>query len=484
MKFSKIACCLVSLAAFHNLSAATKPNVIVILTDDQGWADLGSQGAEKDLKTPHLDALAAAGVRLTSGYITSPQCAPSRAGIITGCHQQRYGIDTIPDVPMTTDAVTLAERLGPVGYRCGFVGKWHLEPNPTSVKWMEKTLPDFDRNSKTKPKIPAQQILRYSPAKQGFHEFFWGEMNQYRANYALDGSDLKSEGESLSMPKDFRIEVQTKAAVTFIERNHAKPFYLHIGYYGPHTPLEASKKYLDRFPGPMPERRRYALAMIAAIDDGVGEIMAKLREHGQEKNTLIVFTSDNGAPLKIKKVDSPIAGDPGGWDGSLNTPWVGEKGMLSEGGIRVPMIYSWTGTLPAGKVFAHPVSSLDIAATANALAGLPDTSSLDGVNLIPFLKGENNAPPHDALYWRFWTQAAIREGDWKYLSLGKDTEFLFNLTRDEHETKNLITSDPDRAAAMRKKLETWTQQFHPPGIPSGLINSQEKGWFSHYFSTH
>ena len=456
----------------------TKPNVIVILTDDMGWADLGTQGAEQDLKTPNLDALAAAGVRCTSGYITSPQCSPSRAGIITGCFQQRYGIDTIPDVPLPREAITLAERLGPAGYRCGFVGKWHLEPNPLSVKWMEKELPG---TSKEKPKIPLAQILRYSPGQQGFHEFFWGEMTNYRANFALDGRDLKPEGESVPMPKDFRIDVQTRAATTFIERNHAKPFYLHIGYYGPHTPLEATQNYLDRFPGPMPERRRYALAMIAAIDDGVGEIMQKLREHGLAKNTLIMFTSDNGAPLKIKKVDSPIKGDPGGWDGSLNTPWVGEKGMLSEGGIRVPMLYYWPDALPAGKTFDQPVSSLDFAATANAAAGLPSTPSLDGVNLIPFLSGENTAAPHDTLCWRFWEQAAIREGQWKYISGGKSTELLFDLSSDEHETKNLIASDPKRAAAMREKLETWTQQFKPPGIPSAPLNDQETGWFNHYF---
>lgn len=329
---------LIALAAASTAQAA-KPNVIVILTDDMGWADLGVQGAEKDLKTPHLDALAAAGVRCSSGYITAPQCSPSRAGLITGCFQQRYGIDTIPDVPLPREAVTLAERLSPAGYRCGFVGKWHLEPNPLSVKWMEKELPGYSKASKENPKIPLPQILRYGPGQQGFHEFFWGEMTSYRANFALDGRDLKPEGESVPMPKDFRIDVQTQAAVTFIERNHAKPFYLHIGYYGPHTPLEATQKYLDRFPGPMPERRRYALAMIAAIDDGIGEIMEKLRAHGLEKNTLIMFTSDNGAPLKINKPDSPIKGDPGGWDGSLNTPWVGEKGMLSEGGIRVPMLY-------------------------------------------------------------------------------------------------------------------------------------------------
>jgi arylsulfatase A-like enzyme len=479
MKFHTLALAL--LPGLQAIAAPAKPNIIVILTDDMGWADLGVQQVETDLKTPHLDALAAAGVRCTSGYITSPQCSPSRAGLITGRHQQHYGIDTIPDVPLPTEAVTLAERLGPAGYRSGFVGKWHLEPNVTCTAWFAEELPKLATLPPKQRRIPMPKILRYSPAAQGFDEFFWGELKNYRANFALDGSDLEPAGEAISMPEDFRIDVQTRAAVTFIERNHAEPFYLHIGYYGPHTPLEATRKYLDRFPGKMPERRRYALAMLAAIDDGVGEIMQKLEQHGLEKNTLVIFTSDNGAPLKITKPDSPVNSDPGGWDGSLNTPWVGEKGMLSEGGIRVPMIFSWRGTLPAGKVYQHPVSSLDFAATANAIAGLPAAPELDGVNLLPFLTGRDTAAPHARLHWRFWNQAAIREGRWKYLSAG-GTGFLFDLEADAHERKNLIADHPERAAALRNKLAEWTAQFKPPGIPDRPRNDQESAWYHHYFS--
>jgi arylsulfatase A-like enzyme len=460
---------------------ARKPNVIVILADDLGFSDLGAQGVVKDVRTPNLDALAAGGVRCTAGYVTSPQCSPSRAGIITGSYQQRFGIDTIPDVPLPAEAVTLAERLRLAGYTCGLVGKWHLEPNVTCVRWMKKELPAMADKPQSQRRIPLAKILSYSPAAQGFHEYFWGEMGQYRANYALDGSDLKPAGEVVSMPKDFRIDVQTKAAVAFIGRNHEKPFYLHVGYYGPHTPLEATKKYLDRFPGPMPERRRYALAMMAAIDDGVGEIMASLRKHGIEENTLVIFTSDNGAPLKMTKPDSPVNGDPGGWDGSLNDPWVGEKGMLSEGGIRVPMLFSWKGRLPAGKVYQEPVISLDFAATANALAGLNADPALDGVNLLPFLTGEMTGPPHESLCWRFWNQAAIREGRWKYLSAGKSGGFLFDLESDEHEHRNLIAENPEKAGAMRANLEKWTRQFPPPGIPDHERNNQEEPWYRFYF---
>ncbi len=457
------------------------PNVIVIVADDLGWADLAVQKVENDLKTPHLDSLAASGVRCTAGYITSPQCSPSRAGLITGRHQQHFGIDSIPDVPLPLEALTLAERLRPVGYRTGFVGKWHLEPNATCTEWFQRELPEHAHAPHGKRRIPLPQILRYGPAAQGFDEFFWGELKHYRANFALDGRDLKPEGELISMPEAFRIDVQTGAALAFIERNHAKPFYLHLAYYGPHTPLEAPAKYLDRFPGKMSERRRYALAMIAAMDDGVGELIQKLKQHGLEKDTLVIFTSDNGAPLKIHKVDSPINLDPGGWDGSLNTPWLGEKGMLSEGGIRVPMIFSWPGNLPAGKVYSHPVSSLDFAATANAIAALPVASELDGVNLLPFLTGVDASLPHESLCWRFWNQSAIREGRWKYLCVG-GSEYLFDLESEFHESRNLIDEDPARAAALRAKLAKWAAQFEPPGIPTTPVNEQEAAWFRHYQS--
>ncbi len=457
--------------------------MIVILADDLGWADLGAQGSVKDLKTPHLDALAAGGVRCSAGYITAPQCSPSRAAILTGRYQQRFGIDEIPDMPLPGDAVTLAERLGPAGYRCGFVGKWHLEPNPTCVKWLARKLPELALKPQAQRHIPLEKILAYGPAAQGFDEFFWGEIHHYRANYALDGGDLKPAGEALALPNDYRIEVQTRAALAFIERNHAKPFYLHVGYYGPHTPLEAPQKYLDRFPGPMPERRRYALAMIAAIDDGVGEIMARLHARGLEQKTLVIFTSDNGAPLKITKPDAPVTTDPGGWDGSLNDPWIGEKGMLSEGGIRVPLVFAWKGTLPAGKTYAEPVSSLDIAATANAMAGLPDDPQLDGVNALPFLTGEKTGPPHAALYWRFWNQSAVREGRWKYLSAAGIGEFLFDLESDAHERRNLIASQRERATDLRAKLEEWSATLQPPGLPADTGKLREGQWYRHYLNT-
>lgn len=474
---------------------ATQPNVIVILTDDQGWSDLGCQGVLKDVKTPHIDALAARGVRCSAGYVTSPQCSPSRAGLITGRHQQRFGIDTIPDMPLPGEAVTIAERLQPLGYRTGFVGKWHLEPNPTCVEWMRRELPEMAGKPRNQVRIPWNKTQPYSPKAQGFDEYFWGELRNYRVNYEIQGEERNQRsqpgGEPTSlMPqmklvetKGFGIDVQTEAALSFIQRNHAAPFYLQLNYYGPHTPLEATQKYLDRFPEEMPIRRRYALAMISAIDDGVGKIVDELSKHGLLENTLIVMTSDNGAPLKMTKKDTPIGGDMGGWDGSLNEPWVGEKGMLSEGGIRVPMIWSLPSQLPSGIAYQWPVSTMDIAPSVLQLAGgdlRQVKDEFDGIDLIPAMNDIQN-PATRSLYFRFWDQAAVRQGKWKYIFVGDGTRFLFDLESDQHERVNLHDNYPDLAAKLHEDLKAWCADLKPAGLPTGN-KMRERNWYEFYFA--
>ncbi len=362
-------CLATALCPASATAANTKPNIIVILADDQGYADLGAQGQVKDIRTPNIDSLAAGGVRCTSGYITAPQCSPSRAGLLTGRYQQRFGFDTIPDCPLPLGEITLADRLQRAGYTCGMVGKWHLDPNPTSAKWIAKNLPEMAGKPRNQIRIPHAAFITYSAGKRGFQEYFQGELQRYWANFGLDGKSLNPSGEWVDTKGRYRIDVKTEAALAFLQRHKSDPFFLYLAYMAPHTPLDAPKEYLDRFPGPMPTRRRYALAMQSAIDDGVGRIMARLREYGLEENTLIFYTSDNGAPLHHKR-DTPVNTDMGGWDGSLNDPWIGEKGMLTEGGICVPFVVHWKGVLPAGKVYEQPVSSLDIAATAIAAAGL------------------------------------------------------------------------------------------------------------------
>lgn len=455
----------------------TKPNIIVIFTDDQGYADVGVQGSVTDIKTPNLDALAANGVRMTSGYVTAPQCIPSRAGLMSGRYQQRFGVDHNGTIPVPLEEVLISQRMSEAGYVTGMTGKWHLEPNHQQPEWIKKNIPAIKNKEKYVPRdIPRDKKMPFYPPARGFQEYYYGPMYNVLANYDLHGNDIEQQWIEES---GFRLDNQTNAAVTFIERNKEKPFFFYLPYFAPHVPLEATEKYLSRFPGDMPERRRYCLAMMAAIDDGVGKITETLKKNNIYENTLIFFISDNGAPLKIHKEDIPLTHKGGAWDGSLNDPWVGEKGMISEGGIRVPYIMSWPAVLPKGKVYDRPVISLDMAATAIELASNKKPEELDGTNLIPFLTGEKEGDPHDALYWRFWDQAAVREGNFKYLSVG-NREFLFDVSTTEHETKNLINELPKKAKTLRKKLGTWADGLKNPGIPEGPIG-REKRWYDHYF---
>lgn len=468
-------------ASFLASYGQKKPNIIVIYTDDMGYADVGVQGSVNDIITTNIDKLAKTGVRFTNGYVTAPQCSPSRAGLITGRYQERYGFDAIPDGPLPLSETTLANRLSKVGYVTGQVGKWHLEPNEIELKWGKEAMPNIRTGKNGRyPRIPHDLIMPYMPGARGFDQYYTGYINDYDANYNLNGDLLSSDNEQVHQ-EGYRLDIQTKAALEFVKRNHDKPFFLYLAYYGPHVPLEATQKYLDRFSGDMPERRRYALAMISAIDDGVGEIQAMLHKYKIDDNTLIIFASDNGAPLKITKEDLPISFQGGAWDGSLNNPLNGEKGMLADGGIKVPFIMSWSG-LPQGAIYKHPVSTLDIAATAVALAGLKNQKKLDGIDLIPFLTGKNNNPPHDYLYWRFWNQSAIRSGKWKLLIARNKARFLFNLEEDPEEKINLLDKEPNIVKNLTNKLNHWSQELAPPGIPMDNLNAQEIGWYQYYFN--
>jgi arylsulfatase A-like enzyme len=452
---------------------ARKPNIIVVFTDDHGFADLSCQNILKDIQTPHLDQLARDGVRMTSGYVTAPQCIPSRAGLLTGRYQQRFGVEHNATIPLPLDEITIAQRLQKAGYVTGMVGKWHLDPIRAQTEWLkENALGPSDA-------IPEKLRKPYLPTERGFTESFCGELQRYWATYDLTGKSLKPGGE-VRTEKGFRVDIQTDAAVTFINRHHEQPFFLYVAYFAPHVPLEATEKYLKRFPGEMPERRRYALAMISAMDDGVGRIRETLRQHGLEKDTLIFFISDNGAPLKTGMPDTkPITEN--GWDGSRNDPYVGEKGMLSEGGIRVPYVVAWPGTLPAGKTYAKLVSTLDVAATAMAVAGQKPVPELDGVNLIPYLTGAKDGEPHAALYWRFWTQSAIRKGQWKYLQAGGEKRYLFDLSSSQPEKENVIEQHPEIAQSLSAELAKWAADLKTPGVPTGKLKPGEEQWFEYYF---
>lgn len=439
------------LAASVISAPAPSPNIIVIYTDDHGYADLGIRGVEKDVRTPHLDALARSGVIARHGYSTAPQCVPSRGGLMTGRFQGRFNLDNNQSsLDGFNTQTTIAERLQKAGYVTGQFGKWHLGPLPEIVN-------------------------------HGFkHVYAQHGQQTFSANITVAGKDRPMGDHP---PELYHIDGCTQAASAIIERYKDLTLFLFVALRAPHTPLDAPARYMARFPEAMPERRRAALAMLSAVDDGVGLITSTLKKHGLTEKTLIFFIGDNGAPLKIHKVDSPLKGDPGGWDGSLNTPLNGEKGMLSEGGMHVPFLIAWPGTIPGGQLYEHPVSALDVAATAigvqDKVIEIASAEKLDGVNLIPYLTGENRGAPHDALMWRWVAQSAIREGRWKLLR-GGEREYLYDLDRDLEEKHNLASQHPEITTRLRTRLTGWCAELTPPGLALGPMAPVWNDYFDHY----
>lgn len=428
--------------------ARTKPNIIVFYTDDHGYADLGVNRSVTDIRTPNLDALARSGVLAKNGYSTAPQCIPSRAGLLVGRFQSRFGVEANGQSLDGFDrSVTIAERLQEKGYITAQFGKWHLGPNP---------------------KI----------GEHGFkHVFAHAGQPTLIGNITIEGKDMPMA--QVPSPS-YHIEACSQAAASVIERYKDSPFFLYIAYRAPHTPLDAPKLYTDRFSGEMPERRRQALAMLSAVDDGIGLVTSTLKKLNLTEQTLIFVIGDNGAPLKIHKQDAPLNTDPGGWDGSLNQPMNGEKGMLTEGGIHVPFVIAWPGSIPGGQTYEHPITALDVSATAAALVNIPTPpGEFDGKNILPHLKGDIKTPPHEALYWRWVAQSAIREGDWKLLR-GGEREYLYNLSNDLGETRNLASQNPEIAKRLREKLQTWGQELTPPGLTTNSMAPTWNDYYDHY----
>lgn len=434
------------------LHSAT-PNLVVIMADDLGYADVGFNGC-RDIPTPHIDSLAEAGVRFSSAYVTYPVCGPSRAGFITGRYPQRFGFERNPQyrpddpgmgVPQSEE--TIATLLGKAGYTSGIIGKWHLG---------------------------AHQELH--PLSRGFDYFFGhlGGGHRYfqEALTIRDSASAKNEGESyrtwiLRNHEPVKIDTYltdafSDEAVRFIEDRHDQPFFLFLSYNAPHTPLEATEAYLARFPDIADPKRRTYAAMVSALDDGVGRVLAKLAELGLDENTLVFFLSDNGGPTSA--------------NASNNAPLRGAKSDVWDGGWRVPFVLRWTGQLEAGSVYDQPVSSLDILATMAGLTSLPVAPErpLDGAHLIPFLKGEQKGAPHTAIYLRKWDQRhyAIRKGDFKLVIPERDTRpRLFNLSKDIGERNNLADTHPERVAELEALRLQWESELIEPQF-LGLIHSE------------
>jgi arylsulfatase A-like enzyme len=433
---SILAC--VTLAA----AEAQHPNIIIVFVDDQGYADIGLHGADPDVRTPHLDQLARDGVLFTNGYATAPQCIPSRAGLMAGRHQNAFGLDDNMGGPLTHDEYTVAERLRDAGYVTGMVGKWHLE-----VGFDQENRPYYSRE--------------HQPDRHGFEEIFTGYMDRYLANFDLDGNDIE-DGPETVVDRHYRVDIQTRAALAFLERRteDERPFFLYLCYYAPHSPMEDPPHYMERMEHVEEYERRMGLASVLAMDEGVGLVREKLAEMGETENTLIFYISDNGAPLRE-----------GAYIGALNGPMVGEKGMQTNGGQRVPFIAAWPGAIPAGQIFQETIWTLDAVATGLAVAGAPVDDRIEGVNLLPWLTGEREGPVHEALHWRWRSQAAILSGHWKLILLGNERRYLFDMREIGKQTAedNKIEENPEIAARLERELRVKADTWATPGLPKTVV---------------
>jgi arylsulfatase A-like enzyme len=427
--------------AAPSTSGDHRPNILIILADDLGYADLGFQGCQ-DIPTPHLDALAASGVRCTNGYVSGPYCSPTRAGLLTGRYQERFGHEFNPggqargqeNVGLPLSETTIADRLKTAGYATGLVGKWHLGSAP-----------------------------KFHPQMRGFQEFF-GFLGGAHPYFPERGAAPILRGTEQVAEREYLTDAFAREAVAFIDRHQKAPFFLYLAFNAVHTPMHATDARLQKFQSITDERRRTYAAMTSAMDDAVGRVLDKLREAGVVDNTLVFFFSDNGGPVMRTTTIN----------GSRNTPLRGSKRTTLEGGVRVPFVVSWPRKLPAGKVFERTLIQLDVQPTALAAAGVevkPEWK-LDGVSLLPHLQGETSAAPHDTLYWRFGDQMALRHGDWKlvrYDAVADDGPArtvsplrLYNLADDIGEAHDLAGTQSDRVQELTATWSAWNAQLVPP----------------------
>jgi arylsulfatase A-like enzyme len=412
-------------------AAHAKPNILVIVGDDMGYADIGVHGC-KDIPTPHIDSLAKNGVRCTSGYVSCPYCSPTRAGLLTGRYQNRFGHEFNPgptpseEFGLPLSETTLAQHLKDAGYSAGMVGKWHLG-----------------------------QELKFQPPSRGFQEFY-GFLGGARSFFPYEGGApsinqaLFRGYEQLPENEPYTTDAFAREATAFIDRHAKDPWFLYLTFNAVHTPMHATDKYVARFKDVPDQGRRTYCGMMSAMDDAIGAVLKKLDENRLTENTLIFFVSDNGGPPS---------------NSSNNGQLRGHKTSTWEGGIRVPYLVQWKGTLPAGKTYDQPVIQLDIAPTALVAARGEEKTDLkfDGVNLLPYLQNKVTAPPHEALLWRFGEQMAVRHGNYKLVkATGNDKPELYDLAADIGESKDLSNNKPEVMKDLQSRYDAWNKTLAEP----------------------
>ena len=415
-------------AVTPSIRADRRPNVVLIVADDLGYGETGAQG-NPEIPTPHIDSLARDGVRFTSGYVTAPVCAPTRAALLTGRYQQRFGFETNAGPEnvaenafgLPREQQTLAERLKAQGYATGMFGKWHL---------------GFRED--------------LAPLQRGFDEFvgFHGGAHSYFPGKRAEATIYRGT-ERVIEPR-YLTDVFGDEAAAFVERHADEPFFLYLPFNAVHGPIQAPSDRIAAFEHIADPTRRKFAAMLTSMDTSIGKVLQTLRRLNLDENTLIVFHSDNGGPTSHTT--------------SSNLPLRGFKNTIYEGGIRVPFMMRWTGHLPAGDVYERPVSTLDVTPTVMAAIGqtMKAKEGLDGVNLLPYLDGKNAWTPHETLYWRYGKQRAIRHGDWKLLGHQSKFAQLYNLAKDPGETTNLFEAETHMVKVLTEAWQKWDATLEDP----------------------
>jgi arylsulfatase A-like enzyme len=434
--------------------AGDRPNVLFILVDDMGYGDVGFNGCQ-DIPTPHIDSIAQNGVRFTDGYVTAPQCGPSRAGLMTGVSQSRFEREDnfiIDKEGLPLNLKTFGDYMREAGYRTGAIGKWHLGDEEG-----------------------------FHPLDRGF-EYFYGFLPGSSYYYPRENQTFLPnimENREPRRVKNYLTSVLGEQAVKFVQKKSDRPFFLYLAHYAPHGPLQAPKEYVERFEHLaesggttcryarefIPNARQIYAAMVSALDDTVGDLLKALREQGLEENTLIYFLSDNGG-----QTDGTTA---------CNGPFRGQKGDVLEGGLRVPFAVQWKGTIPAGQTLNTPVSSLDLLPTSLAAAGASIAKTLDGMDLLPLLIDGNELPSRSLLCrfpfppWHHRSLWMIRRGDMKLVYeasrgrggvgyTGKEGRMgLYRVSDDVGEKEDLSAQYPEVRQQLQEQYDAWAGQLPP-----------------------
>lgn len=410
-------------------AAGRAPNIVVILSDDAGYADFSMHGSRRFL-TPNIDSIAENGVLFTQGYVTASVCSPSRAGLLTGRYPQRFGHEfNIPPRWSETNGLPLTEVplsavLKPHGYRTIALGKWHLG-----------------------------YADAFHPLSRGFDDFF-GFLQGARSYRPLRGNRLNRllrDRNPIDEDFEYMTDELGKRAAAYIARHRDRPFFLYLAPNAVHTPMHARPDDLEAVAEIRRPRRRTLAAMTLALDRMVGTVLAALRRHDLDRDTLLFFINDNGGATR---------------NASVNAPLRGHKATPFEGGLRVPFVAQWPARLPRGKRYEHPVITLDVFPTALAAAGYPGEpkNALDGVNLLPFLTGRKQSRPHPSLYWRRGPNWAVRHLDFKLVFHRRTAEapMLFDLGNDPYEEHDLAGEHPDRVASLKKRYDAWASELADP----------------------